>query len=551
MAQLLRSASLWYWAHALILFASLRLLGFLNLAGASDSITYILNGDLNYALSNIRTIGYPVFLYLVSKVSPDFERLPDFQFICYSISIFIFLVGLRSFGVSKIKSLIITLPIFYLNFAEIYIPLQLTESLAVSFAILTLGILLILVSKPRQPILWLLLGLGIFCTYQVRPAFLFLIPLIPVLGLSLLLLKRTSGARPKPSRFLIYLIATALVPLLAFSTLRLALVGHFGLVSFGGFNLIGITSQMLNEEMVEQLPEQDRALAQSIIEEREEHRAILKSRDPSFSDHALVINNVPVECTTPLPMDYKNWIVCYNYNIHLLSLPLAVDRRGYDGDVIAINRDLESLSRHIIAANPQLYFTWLSNAFADSFFWLPRIDGLVRYSSKVLAATITLNLALEVLIRMTSGFRLKRKIILFAGVVAFSAILIAAPISIPVLTAAFDFVFESSFLIALVYLLITSVTSIAWSIKKVKLVKPEALTASDLSENLYLVLITVGYFLAGILLVIAVEPPIPRYLMAVYTFFPGLFLVESYSILSRRFAQLRLTLNDYFSKARL
>ncbi len=556
MPRFLKTVSLWYWLHAFVLLVSWRLLGLMTLTDAPDSGSYVLSEDISSALSSARTLGYPIFLYLVSKLSPEFERLPDFQFILYSLSTFVFLIGLRHFGVSKVKSLVITLPIFYLEFAKIYIPYQLTESLAVTFAILTLGILLILVSQPQKPALWILLGLSIFCTYQVRPAFLFLIPLVPVLGLGLLLFKRIYDDYPytKSSlfRFITYLVITAVIPLLAFSTLRLAVVGHFGLVSFGGFNLIGITSQMLNEEMVEQLPDQDKELATSIVKERDDHRAIIESQDPKFSNHPVITNNVPVECTNPLPMDYRSWITCYNYHIWILSVPLAADRSGH-GNVIAVNQDLKSLSRHIIAANPRLYLSWLSKAFADSFFWLPRIDGLIRDSSKVLTATLLLNIILEAFNRLTTSFHSRNRLLLFSGIATAFATLIVLARQLDFLklifVGIFNFIFESSFLINLTYFLLAGLLVVVTSVRGQEFARLKPV-ATNLSQNLYLALITLSYFLAGILLVIAVEPPISRYLMAVYTFFPSLFLVESYSILSYRFAQLRVYLNAHFNQAK-
>ncbi|NJK99872.1 MAG: hypothetical protein HC910_04600 [Spirulinaceae cyanobacterium SM2_1_0] len=345
-------------------------------------------------------------------------------------------------------------------------------------------------------------------------------------------------------RFGVYLTLVSLLPLLAFSTLRFALVDHFGLVSFGGFNIVGIASQMLTKELVVNLPDRDRELAISIIERRDEDRKVISNAGSYPDDHPLIVNNIPLECTRPMPMIFRDWVNCYNYHIWLLSVPLSAERTGH-GNIVEVNRELKSLSKHIIAANPKLYFTWLLRAFGDSFFWLPRIDVLVSNASKVLTLVVIMELIFQLYADMASHFRKMGKATLILSLVvlgATTALLAGTGATKGIATAAFNFVFESSFWISLGYILMVGVVGI------MVLAKPDIkefryLSIFAFAENLYLILIALGYFLFGILLVIAVEPPISRYLMAVYTFFPSLFLVQAYSMVARRFAQFRLLIN--------
>ena len=61
----------------------------------------------------------------------------------------------------------------------------------------------------------------------------------------------------------------SLLPFLAWSTLRWFVVGYFGLVSFGGYNIIGIAGQLLQKDWTTQLSTEVRPLAEEILRRRE------------------------------------------------------------------------------------------------------------------------------------------------------------------------------------------------------------------------------------------------------------------------------------------
>ena len=56
-----------------------------------------------------------------------------------------------------------------------------------------------------------------------------------------------------------------LIPYWSFCALRLATVGHFGLVSFGGTNLAGLAANFISGRVVTELPEEHRDLARRML----------------------------------------------------------------------------------------------------------------------------------------------------------------------------------------------------------------------------------------------------------------------------------------------
>ncbi len=70
------------------------------------------------------------------------------------------------------------------------------------------------------------------------------------------------------------MLATTL-PFLLFAGLSLAVVGHLGLVPFGGTNLVDLAACLLDAYVVRQLPEEHRGPARRMLEPARRDRAWL------------------------------------------------------------------------------------------------------------------------------------------------------------------------------------------------------------------------------------------------------------------------------------
>ncbi|MFC1833318.1 hypothetical protein ACFL2Q_01120 [Thermodesulfobacteriota bacterium] len=68
-----------------------------------DSSTYTQfdTQSVTAALSQVRTVGYPLFLKAIQTVSPDLSILPFVQFGFYVVAVLFFYCALRTYGFSK------------------------------------------------------------------------------------------------------------------------------------------------------------------------------------------------------------------------------------------------------------------------------------------------------------------------------------------------------------------------------------------------------------------------------------------------------------------
>jgi hypothetical protein len=318
-------------------------------------------------LSHRRTPGYPLLIKAVQTLPGGLARLPHVQLALYLACVVAFglaaglYLGSGSEGGSGWTGLLVATPLFYVRLLPLFTAAMLPDVPAAALALVALAGLLALAAWPasrRTRILaWAALGIGAFAAYQLRPAYLFLLPLLPILGVVLHWLGRRgqapqgesaeaapSAGRPRAWRFAASLVAIVLSPFLAWSAFRWAVTGHFGLVSFGGFNLIGITSSMLTPELVPRLPAAHRPLAEAIVERR---REVGYQIAPAY--------------------DFAEWKRLYNANIFYIAYKAVWKlpdrpRGGAGGTWVYANRQFTGLSWALIRLEPGLYTRWLRDA---------------------------------------------------------------------------------------------------------------------------------------------------------------------------------------------
>ena len=135
-------------------------------------------------------------------------------------------------------------------------------------AIAAIGCLFRLVCSPRALLPWLGLAFTVSAAYHIRPAYLFLVALVPCLGLVLSWFRERSNIRSvRCWGFVAALAAACLAPLAAYCTARFLVIGRFGLVNYGGYTLSGLASELLDPEIDGELPARHRPLAEAIREQ--------------------------------------------------------------------------------------------------------------------------------------------------------------------------------------------------------------------------------------------------------------------------------------------
>lgn len=289
--------------------------------------------SLTSALSEIRTFGYPLFLKGLDAVAVGEAGAPYVHFLVSVLAAFAFCAGLRTAGFGAPAAAAASSSLLFIHAARGSLAELVPDSLALSLAVAATGAFFAAVSRRGGWFAFASLGLLTFLTYQFRPAYLFLIPLWPALALLLesFLTRREDPLRQRIVRLSGYLAATA-IPFLLFCGLRGATVGHFGLVSFGGYNVVGIAAQFLDEPLAQEIPSDLRPLAEEIVRRR-----------PS------------VEGIAP-PTDFYAMESSYNPTVWGLVVPTV---REFSRNEVDVNDRLSRLSGEIVRRRPESYARWL------------------------------------------------------------------------------------------------------------------------------------------------------------------------------------------------
>ena len=129
------------------------------------------------------------------------------------------------------------------------------------------------------------------------------------------------------------------MPLLGYCTVRFAMVGRFGLVSFGGYTLSGLASELVDPEIDDELPVAHRPLAKAVRDKRAE----------------LGMKSIFPECFS---VDMALFERQLSLNIFKVAVPSA--KRLYGDDILAHEPELFAFSKEVIAARKAKYFRWVA-----------------------------------------------------------------------------------------------------------------------------------------------------------------------------------------------
>ena len=259
---------------AVLLVLVLQLSGGLRVApGGPDTEGYLALRGLRVpeALAGVGTVGYPILLNLTTMASPTLEVLPYLQVGLHIFGVFCFLAGLGALGIGGLTATLICGSLLFSNLALGSSRLILTDAPASSLAIMAIGHTLVVVGGRRGVWPWVGLAGATFLAYQIRPAYIFLVPFVPLLGLGLALLAlETEDVKARWKTIGVALVAATFLPFLSFCCLRWIITGQFGLASSSGSMSIGVVGQFLDDDLVADLPADLRVLAGRALIRRQE-----------------------------------------------------------------------------------------------------------------------------------------------------------------------------------------------------------------------------------------------------------------------------------------
>jgi len=285
------------------------------------------------ALNDKRTFVYPSVLRFFEAADGSERLIPWFQYLMSVVCTGFFLATLLACRWNPWLALAATSPLLASPLVLEYSRILTPDLLAQSFSIVTVAFWLKVVHKGNG--LTSLIGLSLFSflAYQTKPSYLFLLAFVPIGGwIARWWLNPDLRDAWKVA---LRLAAASTIPFVAWCALRWTLVGHFGLVSFGGYNIIGIAGQWIRKDLTQNLTAEVQPLAVKILEGRE-----AKKWEPT---------------TTYEEMESR-----FNAMVWDIAVPAAAEL--YEGNSRIMNLRMSDLSSQILKSQPKSYVNWLGQA---------------------------------------------------------------------------------------------------------------------------------------------------------------------------------------------
>ncbi|MBL8848203.1 MAG: hypothetical protein JNG89_00895, partial [Planctomycetaceae bacterium] len=252
-------------------------------------------------LAQARTLGYPLYLELHERLTGSH------RWVCWGHT-FLFAAAALFFSaslpVSPHSRLAVLIGLMGTNIYWLYADTIATDTPAAAMGLVAIGFT---VRFADRRTLGIAAGvcLSASAAWLIRPAMLAIVPASILISI---VATRESGRREFISRIAL-LGGLLCAPVLLFCLLRLATVGKFGIVSFGGYNLIGVVGQF---------PSADSApLASDEAQQIRERVRALKVDDPP------ALGELP-------PMNYTRLELNYDRTIWHWYVPAAQNVVGDD-----------------------------------------------------------------------------------------------------------------------------------------------------------------------------------------------------------------------------
>jgi hypothetical protein len=354
LVQMLHRPRLWLGAQLVLIVTAAGLFGLWTPRSFPDTGSYIETAHMPFgeALCSYRTLGYPMFLRLSAAVAPQHRAVPLLQLSLLCIAVYFVDSAVRRFGASPWRAFAFSSGFMYGTLQQPWtIAAILTDFPGVIVAGTAAACVFWVAGERKSWLGWCLLTFTLAASYHIRPAYLFMVVLVPCLGALLWFYSAVPGRRQAWKWFLAALVGVAILPLLAYCSLRLLLVNDFGLVSFGGDTSSALAAELLDWPMINnELPTQCRPLAAAVLQERQRQGVV-----PAFRGGTVSLSQ------------YEN---NFSPNVYRITYPEAI--KLYGTDQPTLNRELRRYSRAVIGLRKGKYLLWAA-------YMLPRTAAKVLY----------------------------------------------------------------------------------------------------------------------------------------------------------------------------
>ena len=296
----------------------------------------------------------PLYGYLAGALganATDAGMVVLAQTLLHVVSVCIFYTGVRLAGIGRIGAFALATAALLAQSNLYHLRLLLPEAPANALLLAGLGLTLAATRSARM-LAWLIVPIMLLvgAGYVLRPTQLPAIAILPALYF-VLAWRRRGDRRLLPP--LAFMLALAL-PFLAQSGVRLRAVDDFNIVSFGGYQMSGLATFMLDPPLVARLPDSVRPFAETVLARRQQAEAAgTVPATPLNSDGARAFASAALGYFDIFARGYDN----------VLSGVIA-PLRPADASWVAWNRQLMAFSLATVLADPVRYLAWVGGATA-------------------------------------------------------------------------------------------------------------------------------------------------------------------------------------------
>jgi hypothetical protein len=208
---------------------------------------------------------HPLYGWWLIAVGPGNSAVPVIQYVFHVAAAAALYNACRFAGIERVAALALALALLLSQGLLIWGRAVLPEMLSVSLLLLAIAVAVAAVQQRWFLLLLCLYTVALGLSYTLRPI---MLPAVAVLPLLFALLSRIVTREWFVARTVLLLLF-GMLPFMGQSLYRLNAVGDFGLVSFGGFGISGMTVQLLTPDVVDRLPDEHRPLARQMLEAKD------------------------------------------------------------------------------------------------------------------------------------------------------------------------------------------------------------------------------------------------------------------------------------------
>lgn len=321
--------------------------------------------SLTDLMGHMRTPGYGAFLDVVHRCGLSDATIPLVQYAVYVCAVCLFWWGLTQWSGMPVLGCAAASMLLYGNIAIRFGGSLTPDLLAAAAGVASIGLLLGSHSARLNWWRMVLTGLLITVAWMLRPVYLFLIPLLPLLDLALISLQPDTPRSQSNWLRVAKLTSCGLGPLALWCGMRFAIVGDATPVAFGGNHMLALACNFATEADTPQLTPELQPLWKDVLRHRHELAAATRERRPLadwFVDHPAELLRDAEDIRYSAEPSGHYSLIESRFVLDVWGVCTPVTKNHVGDDWLAADRTMRQLGNELIHQHRQDYVRYYFKA---------------------------------------------------------------------------------------------------------------------------------------------------------------------------------------------